>query len=73
MIRTASKWALCVALTGAMASAQAATLEGQRFDDTMVLSNQTLRLNGLWQVFTCPRRVKMRHRCCSHQVPSACA
>jgi hypothetical protein len=47
MIRTASKWALCVALTGAMASAQAATLEGQRFDDTMVLSNQTLRLNGL--------------------------
>lgn len=27
--------------------AQAATLEGQRFDDTMLLSERTLRLNGL--------------------------
>jgi flagellar motor switch/type III secretory pathway protein FliN len=27
--------------------AQAATLEGQRFEDTMVLSDRTLRLNGL--------------------------
>jgi hypothetical protein len=33
---------------GSMVSeAQAATLEGQRFDDTMVLSDRTLRLNGL--------------------------
>jgi Chalcone isomerase-like len=31
----------------AMAEAQAATLEGQRFDDTTVLAERTLRLNGL--------------------------
>jgi len=32
---------------GMVSEAQAATLEGQRFDDTMVLSGRTLRLNGL--------------------------
>lgn len=31
----------------AAGQAQAASLEGQRFDDTMVLSGRTLRLNGL--------------------------
>lgn len=49
--------AVLVALSGAMglgpaapiavAQARAATLEGQRFDDTAVLSDRTLRLNGL--------------------------
>ncbi|MGC4062975.1 MAG: chalcone isomerase family protein [Aquabacterium sp.] len=35
------------AVGGMAGEAQAATLEGQRFDDTMVLSDRTLRLNGL--------------------------
>ncbi|MDO9237613.1 MAG: chalcone isomerase family protein [Aquabacterium sp.] len=48
--------AVLVALSGALGcpvagcsvgKAAAATLEGQRFDDTMVLSDRTLRLNGL--------------------------
>lgn len=44
--------ALCVSgvgllSAGVFAPAQAATLEGQRFDDTLVLADRTLRLNGL--------------------------
>jgi len=35
------------AATSMASDAQAATLEGQRFEDTMVLSDRTLRLNGL--------------------------
>ena len=34
-------------LGGVLVPAQAATLEGQRFDDTLVLADRTLRLNGL--------------------------
>ncbi len=41
--------ALCMlgATTGLPSAAHAATLEGQRFDDTVVLADRTLRLNGL--------------------------
>lgn len=35
------------AVGGMVSEARAATLEGQRFDDTTVLSDRTLRLNGL--------------------------
>ncbi len=49
------RWAgalVCAAMLGlgsvsALAEVQAATLEGQRFEDTTVLAERTLRLNGL--------------------------
>lgn len=37
----------CALMCLPQSAAQAATLEGQQFDDTVVLANQTLKLNGL--------------------------